>query len=81
MPVMDSAMYDAMKIFSDSGVKCQMSPTEIVLEIQTPGVPRGLLSWAIYNTDVLKVKAGGSLSTHSILAVRQMPKYCHSTFV
>lgn len=81
MSVMGSAMYDAMKIFSDSGVKYQMSPTEMVLEIQTPGVLRGLLSWAIYNADVLKVKEGSNLSTHSILAVKQMPKYCHRTFV
>lgn len=62
MSVMGSAMYDAMKIFSDSGVKYQMSPTEMILEIQIPGVLRGLFSWVIYNADVLKVKEGSNLS-------------------
>lgn len=81
MPVMGLAMCDVMKTFSDSGAKYQLSPTEMVLEIQTPGVLRGLLSWAIYKADVLQVKEGGNLSTHSIFAVRRMPKYCHRAFV
>ena len=81
MPVMGSAICDVKKTFSDSGVKYHLSPTEMVLEIQTPGVLRGLLSRGIYNADILEVKEGSGLSAHSMLAVRQMPKYCHRAFV
>lgn len=77
MPVVGSAACDVKKTVSDSGVKYQLSPTDMVREIQTPGVLRGLLSRAIYNADVLEEKEGSNLSAHFILAVRQMPKYRH----
>lgn len=47
-----------------------MCLTEIVLEIQTPGILRVFLSQRTYNVDVLEVKEGSNLSVHPGLAVR-----------